>query len=153
MLRSNLLPKCWTINLLPPFLLYLLNYCAINIGPSPAGPQTDIQVEIPDSLCQVSNIKAQAPVPLRSVLLATQELFSNLMPQHQSMSPLPIIFQEIAFAPLLRMLNLPPMLEKSASYPVPLILERNVHSHSLPTLDLGGIGKECPLPFPSQSSP
>uniref|UniRef100_UPI004038E925 testis-expressed protein 38-like n=1 Tax=Callospermophilus lateralis TaxID=76772 RepID=UPI004038E925 len=93
---------------------------AINTGPSPAGPQTDIQVEIPDSLWQSdtcegrhyairgSSTKAQAPVPLQPALLATQQ---------QSKSPLLIIFQEITFAPPLHMLNLPPMLDHSASYP------------------------------------
>ncbi|VTJ87047.1 Hypothetical predicted protein, partial [Marmota monax] len=30
---------------------------AINTGSSPAGPQSDIQVEIPDSLCQLDTVK------------------------------------------------------------------------------------------------
>uniref|UniRef100_A0A8C5YWL0 Uncharacterized protein n=1 Tax=Marmota marmota marmota TaxID=9994 RepID=A0A8C5YWL0_MARMA len=121
----------------------------INTGPSPAGPQTDIQVEIPDSLWQSdtcegrhyvirgSSTKAQAPVPLQPALLATQQLLSNLMPQQQSKSPLLIIFQEIPFAPPLHMLNLPPMLDHSASYPYLHWNGRNVHSHFLPTLALG----------------
>uniref|UniRef100_A0A8C9PR24 Uncharacterized protein n=1 Tax=Spermophilus dauricus TaxID=99837 RepID=A0A8C9PR24_SPEDA len=114
---------------------------AINTGPSLAGPQTDIQVEIPASLWQSdtcegrhyairgSSTKAQAPVPLQPALLATQQLLSNLMPQRHSKSPLLIIFQEIPFAPPLRMLNLPPMLNHSASYPY--LHWKNASAHSI----------------------
>lgn len=101
----------------------------INTGPPPADSPSAIQVEIPDCLWEPdtykdrhhdirgSNAKAEAPVPLHPALVAPQQPLSHPRPQRHTTSPFPINFQDLTFAPPFHLLNLPPMLDHSASYP------------------------------------
>ncbi|MBZ3877296.1 Testis-expressed sequence 38 protein [Sciurus carolinensis] len=82
-----------------------------------------------------SSSRAETPVAMQAALVVSRQPLSNQMPQHQSRSPFLIpIFQEIPYVPPLH--KIPPMLERSASYPLDIDPERNVHYHSLPTLAL-----------------
>ncbi|MBZ3878929.1 Testis-expressed sequence 38 protein [Sciurus carolinensis] len=111
---------------------------AIRIGPPSAGTNTDIKVKIPDCLWESdtpkgrayglrgSNPRAATPVAMQAALVVSEQLLSNQLPQCQIRSPFPIpIFQEMPFVPPLH--KMPPMLERSASYPLDINLERNVH--------------------------
>lgn len=125
--------------------LYGMN-AAISIGPPQTVPQTDIEVEIPDSLWESDTPKgrcyavrgsspnAEASVPRQAPLVVSEQPLSTWMPQHQTRSPFPIIFEEIPSAPPLRVMNLPPLLDHSASYPNLNCPERLVHFYSLPSL-------------------
>ncbi|XP_047418115.1 testis-expressed protein 38-like [Sciurus carolinensis] len=117
----------------------------INIDPSPAITNMEMKVQIPDCLWETdtpedrgyghkgSNPRAETPVAMEAALVVSWQLLPNKMTQRQTRSPFPIpIFQEILFAPPLH--KMPPMLERSASYPMDIYPQRNVHS--LPTLAL-----------------
>ncbi|XP_016054823.1 PREDICTED: testis-expressed sequence 38 protein [Miniopterus natalensis] len=136
-------------------LLYWINKrrhygmnAAINMGPSPTVSKTETEGQNSDPLweldspersyaAQQSNPKVEAPVPLQPALqLVPPSPLPTPMPRSQNSSPLPIpIFQEVPFA--LSLCNLPPMLNHSVSYPLADCPERNIHSHSLPTLAHG----------------
>ncbi|MBZ3886184.1 Testis-expressed sequence 38 protein [Sciurus carolinensis] len=120
---------------------------AVNIGPSPAVTNTEMKVQIPACLWETdtsegrgyghrgSNPRAETLVAMEAALVVSQQPVSNWMTQRQTRSPFLIpIFQEIPFAPPLH--KMPPMLECSASYPLDIYPQRNVHYHSLPTLAL-----------------
>ncbi|XP_047418114.1 testis-expressed protein 38-like [Sciurus carolinensis] len=117
---------------------------ALNIGPSPAVTNMKMKVQIPYCLwetdtsegrgygCRGSNPRAETPVAME---VFSWQPVSNWMPQRQTRSPFPIpIFEEIPFAPPLH--KMPPMLERTVSYPLDIYPKRNVHYHSLPTLAL-----------------
>lgn len=136
-------------------LLYWINKrrhygmnAAINMGPSPTVSKTETEGQNSDPLweldspersyaAQQSNPKVEAPVPLQPALqLVPPSPLPTPMPRSQNSSPLPIpIFQEVPFA--VSLCNLPPMLNHSVSYPLADCPERNIHSHSLPTLAHG----------------
>uniref|UniRef100_A0A8D2B9J9 Uncharacterized protein n=1 Tax=Sciurus vulgaris TaxID=55149 RepID=A0A8D2B9J9_SCIVU len=118
---------------------------AINIGPSPAITNTEMKLQMPDCLWETdtpegrgygnkgSNPRAETPVAMEAALVVSRQPLPNWVTQRQTRSPFPIpIFQEIPFAPPLH--KMPPMLERSASYPLDIYPQRNVHS--LPTLAL-----------------
>ncbi|MBZ3881371.1 Testis-expressed sequence 38 protein [Sciurus carolinensis] len=118
---------------------------AMNKGPSPAVTNMEIKLQIPDCVwetdtpedrgygCKGSNPRAETPVAMESALVVSRQPLPNRMTQRQTRSPFPIlIFEEIPFAPPLH--KMPPMLDRSASYPMDIYTQRNVHS--LPTLFL-----------------
>ncbi|MBZ3876969.1 Testis-expressed sequence 38 protein [Sciurus carolinensis] len=79
--------------------------------------------------------RAETPGAMKAALAVSGQPTSNWIPQRHTTSPFPIpIFQEITFAPPLH--KMPPMLERTVSYPLDIFPERNVHYHSLPTLAL-----------------
>ncbi|MBZ3891203.1 Testis-expressed sequence 38 protein [Sciurus carolinensis] len=79
--------------------------------------------------------RTETPGAMKTALAVSAQLASNRIPQRHNTPPFPIpIVQEIPFAPPLH--KIPPMLERTASYPLDIFPERNVYYHSLPTLDL-----------------
>ncbi|MBZ3885702.1 Testis-expressed sequence 38 protein [Sciurus carolinensis] len=79
--------------------------------------------------------REETPGAMKAALAVSGQPASHRIPQRHTTPPFPIpIFQEIPFAPPLH--KMPPMLERTVSYPLDIFPERNVHYHSLPTLAL-----------------
>ncbi|XP_055978332.1 testis-expressed protein 38 isoform X2 [Sorex fumeus] len=135
-------------------LLYWINkrrHCgmntAITTGPRPAAANTESdvqnsdvwQVDIPesqDNAAHHSSTKTQVPGSLRPAMQLVPQSLRSPKSQSHAASPMPTpVFQEVPIS--LSLCNLPPMLNHSVSYPMATHPERNVHSHSLPTLAHG----------------
>ncbi|MBZ3885648.1 Testis-expressed sequence 38 protein [Sciurus carolinensis] len=79
--------------------------------------------------------RAETTGAMKAALAVLGQPVSNRIPQRHTTSPFPIpIFQEIPFA--LPLHKMPPMLERTTSYPLDIFPERHVHYNSLPTLAL-----------------
>uniref|UniRef100_A0A8D2AML2 Uncharacterized protein n=1 Tax=Sciurus vulgaris TaxID=55149 RepID=A0A8D2AML2_SCIVU len=121
---------------------------AISIAPPEAVTNPDFKVEILDSTWESdtsegegyasrgSSPNAESPVLHQPALVVPEQPLSIQMPQRQVRSPLPIpTFLKRPITPPRR--NLAPRLNHSASYPVDICPQRNMHFYSLPTLDYG----------------
>lgn len=135
-------------------LLYWINMqkrhgidATIQIGPPTAVTISEMKDHIPHCLWESttpeargyglrgSMRRAETPGAMKAALAVSGQPASNRIPQRHTTPPFPIpIFQEIPFAPPLH--KMPPMLERTVSYPLDIFPERNVHYHSLPTLAL-----------------
>ncbi|MBZ3869438.1 Testis-expressed sequence 38 protein [Sciurus carolinensis] len=136
-------------------LLYWINKwrqyginAAISIGPPAAVTDTEIKVQIPDSLWESdtsegrgmpSEVAASGRVPCSSSTCSGGPTAAPIYFGCCSAGPDPRSqFPSFRRYPLLLAPhNLPPMLNHSASYPLAIYLKRNVHFYSLPTLAMG----------------
>lgn len=119
----------------------------IQIGPPSAVTISEMKDHIPHCLWESTTPEArgyglrgsmrwaETPGAMKAALSVSGQPESNRIPQGHNTPPFPIpIFQEIPFAPPLH--KMPPMLERTVSYPLDIFPERNVHYHSLPSLAL-----------------